>query len=179
MHSLSAFSRKTCRFLFILAPMLLITSKALGNGQGRLGSYITYSMPHNLIGFNIHSSWTNGFGFYSEMKMGLSGPSTARNEETFLNISGGLLKRMNPKILIYFGGGGSLRLYLDPPGSARQAIDPARLNLSGGIIIVQQGSGFLHDLLSYQFGFDTRPLGVSIGVGLHFKLPFLKRFRWD
>ena len=146
------------------------------NGQGGFGSHITYSIPHNLIGFNIHSSWTNGFGFYYEVKGGLSGPSTAPNGETFLNLSGGLLKRMKPNTLIYFGGGVSRRLYSDPPGSVRQAIDPARLNLSGGIIIVKQGSGFLHDLLSYQIGFDTRPLGVGIGVGLHFNLQFLKRF---
>lgn len=175
MHPLSAFSSKTCRFLYILVPMLLIISNAFGNDQGGFGSHITYSMPHNLIGINIHSSWTNGFGFYYEMKQSLSSPSTAPNGESFLNLSGGSLKRMKANILIYFGGGVSWRVYSDPPGSLQQAIDPARLNLSGGIIIVKQGSRFLHNLLSYQFGFDTRPLGVSIGVGFHFNRPFKKR----
>ena len=159
--------------------MLLIISKADGNDQGGFGSHITYSMPHNLIGINIHSSWTNGFGFYYEIKQGLSGPSTAPHGENFLNISGGLLKRIKPNILIYYGGGVSWRIYSDPPGSVRQAIDPARLNLSGGIITVKKGSGFFHDLLSYQFGFDTRPFGVNFGVGLHFNLSFLKHFRKD
>ena len=159
--------------------MVSIMSKALGNDRGGFGSHVTYSMPHNLIGYNFHSSRTNGFGFYTEMKMSLSGPNTARNEQAFMNISGGLLKQMKPKIHVYFGGGGSWRLYLDPPGSGRQTLDPARLNLSGGIFIVQQGSGLLQELIFYQFGFDTRPLGVSMGVGLHLMQLILKRLRRD
>jgi len=166
---------RTYRSISVLGLILSIFSNAIGNDQGGFGSHITYSMPHNLIGVNIHSSWKNGFGFYYEFKAGIENPSVSQNRETFLNLSGGLLKRMRPNILTYFGVGASWRIYSDPPGSLRQAIDPARLNLSGGIIIIKQGSGFFHDLLSYQFGFDTRPLGISVGIGLHFNLPFLKR----
>ena len=174
MNTLNVFP-KTYRSISVLGLILSIFSNAIGNDQGGFGSHITYSMPNNLIGVSIYSKWKSGFGIYYELKAGLSGPSTAQDGETFLNISGGLLKRMRPNILAYFGVGKSWRIYSDPPGSLRHAIDPARLNLSGGIIIIKQGSGFLHDLLSYQFGFDARPLGVNVGIGLHFNLPFLKR----
>ncbi len=176
MNTLNVFP-KTYRSISVLGLILSIFSSAIGNDQGGFGSHITYSIPHNLIGVSIYSKWKDGFGIYCELKQGLSGPSTAQDGETFLNISGGVLMKMKPNIYIYFGSGPSWRLYSDYPGSLQQAIDSAKLNLIGGIIVINKGQGFLRNLISFQVGVDTQPFGVNTGIGLHFNLPFLKRSR--
>ncbi|MEE9463984.1 MAG: hypothetical protein V3W14_00235, partial [Candidatus Neomarinimicrobiota bacterium] len=104
-----------------------------------------------------------------------SNPKTRKSRETYAYGSAGLVMKMGPAVIIYLGAGPSWRGYYERRGGG--AVDAPKTNITGGVIVTNQGSSPMLRRLSYQVGIDTRPFGVNVGFGFHYNLPFRNRSR--
>ena len=113
-------------------------------------------------------------GYEFEVKGLLSKPKTRKSRETAVYASAGLVVQMVPAVIIYLGAGPSWRGYYER-GLGGAAVDAPKTNITGGVIVTNQGSSPMLRRLSYQVGIDTQPFGVNVGFGFHFTLPFQNR----
>ena len=156
----------------IFACLLLLLSPV----NGQIGHNFLYSVSHNIFGLNMYNVGASkmDWGFYFEVKGLFSNPKTRKSRETHAYASAGLVMQMGPAVIIYLGAGPSWRGYYER-GLGGAAVDAPKTNITGGVIVTNQGSSPMLRRLSYQVGIDTQPFGVNVGFGFHFTLPFQNR----
>lgn len=156
----------------IFGCLLLLLSPV----NGQIGFNSLYSVSHNIFGLNMYNVGDSkmDLGYYFEVKGLLSNPKTRKSRETTVYASAGLVMQMGPAAIIYLGAGPSWRGYYEG-GVGSSAADAPRTNITGGVIVTNQGSSPLLHRLSYQVGIDTQPFGLNVGFGFHFNLPFQNR----
>ncbi len=143
---------------------LLLAFLFISRAEGQRGIQVVYSIPPNIAGLGMYRVFNHHVGFYAEAKGVLSDPRDHADGETYVVTSSALVIPFGENMLGYLGAGRSWRGYVDARGWGQ--VDPWRLNVMGGVILHQLGIGSPLKYMTAQVGFDSRPFGVNLGIGL-------------
>ncbi len=160
----------TCIFVSLVSAngqsgFHIITSK------GQSGFHAITSIPNHIYGLSFYKVRKNvNIGIFGEIKGWLSDAVKSKDGETYKLLSIGVATSSG-RTITYMGAGPSWRGYYEERAGVKwREAEPWKLNFVGGVFIRKTKSNSPIRILSYQIGFDSQPLGISLGIGIGFDL---------
>lgn len=137
------------------------------SAKGQGGFHAVTSIPNHIYGLSFYKVQKHiNIGVYGEIKGWLSDPVKSKDGETFKLFSIGVVIPSGRHSVTYIGAGPSWRGYYEERAGVKwREAEPWKLNFVGGVFIRKIKPSSPIRILSYQIGFESQPLGISLGIG--------------